>query len=114
MSRLGTGERDVLLAVLHLRGEGYAISVADEIERRTGRAPSLGSIYPTLDRLQRKGFISSKMGEATPERGGKRKRHYRIEAPGVRALKESRASDKSMWAGVPAGVRAVVPEGAPA
>lgn len=106
MSRLANGERDVLLAVYHLRGDGYAVSIADEIERRTGRAPSLGGMYPTLDRLLRKGLISSRMGEATPERGGKRKRYYKIEAPGVRALKESHASDHRMWAGVPAEVRA--------
>ena len=100
------GERDALLAVLHFRGQGYAVSVADEIERRAGKKVSLGAIYVTLDRLQRKGFISSTMGEATPERGGKRKRLYKIEALGERALAEARVSDDRMWAAAPAGVRA--------
>lgn len=106
MERLGTGERDVLLAILHLRGQGYAVSVADEIERRIGRKVSLGAIYVTLDRLQRKGFISSKMGDATPERGGKRKRLYQIDALGERALEATRASDERMWAVASAGAPA--------
>lgn len=108
MGRLGMGdfERAVLLAVLHRRGQGYAVTIADEIERRTAKAVSLGAIYATLNRLQRKGFISSSMGEATPERGGKRKRHYRIEAPGERALNETRAIDDRMWAAAPMGAPA--------
>jgi PadR family transcriptional regulator, regulatory protein PadR len=103
MGKLGMGdfERAVLLAVLHLRGQGYAVSIADEIERRARKSISLGAIYATLDRLHRKGFISSRMGEATAERGGKRKRLYRIEAAGDRALRETRRVEDRMWAGVP-------------
>jgi PadR family transcriptional regulator, regulatory protein PadR len=103
---MGEFERRVLLAVLHLRGEGYAVSIADEIERRNKKAPSLGAIYGTLDRLQAKGFVSSRLGEATPERGGKRKRLYRLESAGERALREDRAFYDQMWAGAPLGVRA--------
>jgi PadR family transcriptional regulator, regulatory protein PadR len=103
MGRLGLGdfERNVLLGVLHLRGTGYAISIIEEIAKRIGSEPSLGSIYVTLDRLQKKGFVSSKLGDATAERGGKRKRLYQIEAPGVRALSEVRDASKRMWAGAP-------------
>ena|SRR5579871_5314738 len=98
---IGDFERDVLLAIHHLRGTGYAVTISDEIAKRIGKSPSLGAIYVTLDRLQKKGFVSSKLGEATPERGGKRKRHYRIEAPGVRALSESKAAAEKMWANIP-------------
>jgi PadR family transcriptional regulator, regulatory protein PadR len=103
MGRLGMGdfERAVLLAILHLRGQGYAVSIADEIERRTGKSVSLGAIYATVDRLQSKGFISSRMGKATRERGGKRKRHYRIDALGERALDDARDANERMWASAP-------------
>jgi len=98
---MGDFERAVLLAVLHLQGQGYALTIGDEIERRAGKAVSLGAIYATLDRLQRKGYVSSKLGEATPERGGKKKRHYRIEAPGERALRDTLSVHDRMWAGAP-------------
>jgi PadR family transcriptional regulator len=103
MDRQGLGdfERSVLLAIVHLRGSGYGVSIADEIEHRTGKRVSFGAVYATLDRLQKKGLISSELGEATPQRGGKPKRFYRIEAPGERALREARAAADRMWAGLP-------------
>jgi PadR family transcriptional regulator, regulatory protein PadR len=105
--RLGEFETVVLLAIVHLRGRGYGVSIADEIERRTGQPVSFGAVYATLDRLQKKGLISSELGEPTPERGGKPKRFYRIEAPGERALREAQAVAERMWAGVsPAGAPA--------
>jgi PadR family transcriptional regulator, regulatory protein PadR len=99
--RLGEFETSVLLAILHLQGRGYGVSIADEIERRTGKSVSFGAVYATLDRMQKKGLISSELGEPTPERGGKPKRFYRINAPGERALREAQAVTERMWAGVP-------------
>ena len=99
--RLGEFETSVLLAILHLRGRGYGVSIADEIERRTGKSVSFGAVYATLDRMQKKGLISSELGEPTPERGGKPKRFYRINAPGEHALREAQAVRERMWAGVP-------------
>jgi PadR family transcriptional regulator PadR len=104
MGRKGLGEFEtaVLLAIVRLRGRGYGVSIADEIERRSGKPVSFGAVYATLDRLQKKGLITSDLGEPTPERGGKPKRFYRIEAPGERALLEAQAMAERMWAGVPA------------
>jgi DNA-binding PadR family transcriptional regulator len=99
--RLGEFETSVLLAVVKLQGRGYGVSIADEIERRAGKPVSFGAVYATLDRLQKKGLISSELGRPSPERGGKPKRFYRIEAPGERALLEARALAEQMWAGVP-------------
>ena len=103
MGRKGLGEFEtsVLLAIVGLQGRGYGVSIADEIERRTGRAVSFGAVYATLDRLQKKGLISSELGNPTPERGGKPKRFYRIKAPGERALREAQAIAERMWAGMP-------------
>ena len=103
MARKGLGEFEtaVLLVIVHLQGRGYGVSIADEIERRSGRPVSFGAVYATLDRLQKKGLISSELGEPAPERGGKPKRFYRIEAPGERALVEAQALAERMWAGMP-------------
>jgi PadR family transcriptional regulator, regulatory protein PadR len=103
---LGEFERHVLLAIGHQGGQAYAVSIIDEIHRRTGKRVSLGAVYATVDRLAKKGFVSSELGEPTPERGGKRKRFYRIEARGERALSQTRELDQQMWA--PAIVGALI------
>ncbi len=105
--RLGEFETSVLLAIVHLQGRGYGVSIADEIERRSGKPVSFGAVYATLDRLQKKGLISSELGGPTATRGGKPKRFYRVEAPGEHALRDARSIAERMWAGVP-------PIGAPA
>src|SRR5258708_28563914 len=104
--RLGAFETAVLLAIIHLRGRGYGVSIADEIERRAGKPVSFGAVYATLDRLRKKGLISSELGEPTPERGGKPKRFFRIEAPGECALHETRAVADRLWDGVSVGAPA--------
>ncbi len=67
----------------------YGVSIQDHIKERTGREPSTGSIYASLDRLEEKGFVKSRQGEATPERGGKRKLYFTITAPGQHTLRQS-------------------------
>ena len=86
---LGELERLVLLAVVRLGDDAYAVGVRDEIARRAGRSITRGAIYTTLDRLQRKGFLSSRMSEPRPERGGKARRLFRMEPAGRDALKAS-------------------------
>ena len=102
MSRetLGEFEQMVLLAILHLDGEVYAVPIVDEIERRTGRPVSRAAVYVTLRRLEHKGLLSSWMGEVTPERGGKPRRCVKVEPPGVDLLRESRRMMDSMWGGL--------------
>jgi len=95
---LGEFERHVLLAVHHLHGQGYAVSIADEVKRRSGKDVSLGAVYATADRLENKGSVSSKLGGPTRERGGKPKRFYQVTAPGLLALSKARDADTRMWA----------------
>ena len=83
---LGELEQLVMLAVMHQPDQAYAVSIRDEIEARTGIALARGSVYVTLDRLDRKGFVTSWMGEPTAERGGKAKRCFRLTPAGKRAL----------------------------
>src|SRR3712207_7667392 len=79
---LGEFEQMVLLAIAHLRGEAYGIPIVDEIERRTGRTVARAAVYVTLRRLEEKGFVSSWMGDPTPERGGKARRYVKLEPEG--------------------------------
>lgn len=86
---LGEVEQLVLLAALRIGDDAYPVSVRDEIEATTGIALSRPTVYITLDRLEQKGYLHSRFGDPTPERGGKAKRCFRVEAAGVRALRAS-------------------------
>ena len=101
--KLGEFEQIVLLAVMRLGADSYGVSVRKEIETRTGRNVSLGAIYPTLDRLEAKGFVSSRQGEPTPERGGRSRRHFRLEPEGAAALHRSWEEFTSLWEGFEPG-----------
>lgn len=98
---LGDLEQLVLLAVLRLKDTAYAVSVREEIEARTGRSLSRGAVYVTLDRMERKGYLRSKLGEPTRERGGKAKRLYTVAAPGMKALRGALSDTQSMLQGLP-------------
>jgi DNA-binding PadR family transcriptional regulator len=96
---LGEFEQVVLLAVMRLGPDAYGVTIRKDIEERTGRSVSGGAIYPTLDRLEAKGFVSSFTGAPTPERGGRSKRHFRLESAGLRALERSRSMLDALWQG---------------
>jgi DNA-binding PadR family transcriptional regulator len=83
---LGELEQLVMLAARRLGEDAYAVSIRDEIEARTGIALGRSSVYVTLDRLDRKGYVTSRFGDPTPERGGKAKRCFTLTAAGHRAL----------------------------
>lgn len=97
---LGEFEQIVLLAVLRLGKNAYGVTIWEEIEKRTGRSAIIGAVYATLDRLETKRFISSKVGDPTPERGGRAKRFFKITAQGSVALERSRKILENMWAGL--------------
>jgi DNA-binding PadR family transcriptional regulator len=98
--RLGSLEQLLLLALLRLGGEPYGVPIREEIEARTGRALSPGAIYTALDRLETRGLVRSRLGEPTPERGGKRKRHYRLTARGAQAVADAHAGLTEMARGL--------------
>ena len=109
---LGNLELMVLLSLIRVGDQAYGVPISREIERRTGRDVALGSVYAALDRLERKGFVSSVLGDPTPERGGRSKRIYHLEALGERALEESAATAKrvletvaEIWGDIADGVR---------
>lgn len=97
---LGDLEQLVLLAVLRLDDDAYAVSVRDEIRERAGRSVSRGAVYVTLDRLERKGLLESALGRPTPERGGKAKRLFRVRPDGLAALNVSLGEIRGMTRGL--------------
>ena len=102
MSDLAVGEFEllVLLALLRQGVDGYGVSLAADISERTGRDISLGAVYKTLDRLTAKGWVLARIGEPTPERGGRRKKHFRLSAPGLRVLRQALAGLRNMTDGL--------------
>lgn len=97
-TRLGEFEEVIMLLVGILgEEEAYAFRIADEFKSQTGRTVSIGAVHSTLSRLEDKGFLTSEMGKATAERGGRRKRIYTITAYGRRALATSRDFKLSLW-----------------
>ena len=102
-TRLGDFE-EVLLLLVGILGDqdAYPFKIAEEFEAQTGRSVSIGAVHSTLDRLENKGFLKSEMGNATAERGGRRKRIFTITALGKRVLKESRDFKMNLWKQYPA------------
>ena len=98
---LGEFELLVMLTVIRLAEGAYGVPISREIERQTGRDVAFGTVYATLERLQKKGFVCSKLGDATPERGGRAKRYFRVTATGLRTVRETRQSLIRLWQGLP-------------
>ena len=91
----------ILLAVLRHGDEAYGVPIVRAIEESTRRPVLVSSIYAALDRLQNKGFVASRMGDASPERGGKAKRYFRVTAEGLREVRSARHALETLWRGVP-------------
>jgi len=98
---LGEMELMVLLAVVRLGDGAYGVPISKELLELAGRELAFGSIYAALDRMQRKGFVSSVLGDSTPERGGRAKRYFRATPAGIRALKTTRTALMNLWSGIP-------------
>jgi DNA-binding PadR family transcriptional regulator len=95
---LGQFEQLVLTAILSLREDAYGVTIHSKVEELARpKAVSLGAVYVTLDRVEDKGFVTSWLSDPTPERGGRAKRCYRLEALGERALEESAVTAKRVW-----------------
>lgn len=103
---LGELEQLVLLAVMGLGDEAYAVTVRDDIHRHAQIDLGRSTVYVTLDRLERKGYVASQFGDPTPERGGKAKRYFAITAAGQRALTTATEAVDRMRRARPARSRA--------
>jgi len=97
---LGEFEQMVMLALLRLGPDAYGAAVCGEIERRGGRDVSVSAVHTTLERLEHKGFVKSRVGDPTPQRGGKRKRHFEVAPVGLKAVQASYRSIRNMADGL--------------
>lgn len=97
---LGETEHLVLLVVVRLGEEAYGMRISEELAQRTGRDVAIGSVYAALDRLEKRGYVTSRIGDPTPQRGGRAKRYFAAERSGVVALAESRALLTNLWDGL--------------
>jgi DNA-binding PadR family transcriptional regulator len=97
---LGEFEQLVLLACLRLGPGTHTPAVVEELAARTGREPAHATVYVALRRLEEKGLVESELGEATPERGGRRKRLFRVLPEALPQLREARDALLSMWEGL--------------
>jgi len=98
---IGDVELLVLLALIRLGPEAYGVPIAREIEARGKRTLALGSVYAALERLGEKGLVTSRLGEATQERGGRAKRYFQVTAKGLREARSTRQSLIGMWQDLP-------------
>ena len=89
---LGEFEYVVILGLLRLCEDAYGVTVRQEIEARTGREVSIGAVYATLDRLEAKGYVKSRLDEPTPERGGRSKRFFRVTPKGILAVNRTHSA----------------------
>lgn len=96
-SDMGEFEEVVLLAVAVLAPQAYSVAIAEELEQETGSTITTGAVHAALQRLENKGFVRSHMGEATPQRGGRRKRLFTVTLAGSRMLHEVRTVRNHLW-----------------
>ena len=97
---IGELEQLVLLAIMQLGDEAYGVTIAGLLREKAGRNLAMATVYTTLDRLEAKGFLTSTLGEPTAERGGKRKRYFRVNAAGERTVHDSLTALQALTAGL--------------
>jgi PadR family transcriptional regulator PadR len=100
-TNLGEFEEIVLLTIAALVNDAYSVSICDELEKNLGRPAKLGVVHAVLNRLENKGYVKSKLGEATSTRGGKRKRFYTVINGGKAALIRARELREQLWNRIP-------------
>lgn len=100
-TNLGEFQELVLLTIGTLYPEAYGVGIKDEIKNTTHRSVTLSTVHAALNRLEKKGLIESKFGEATNIRGGKRKKYFTITAYGLKTLQDTRAQRDQLWNAIP-------------
>jgi DNA-binding PadR family transcriptional regulator len=100
-TNLGEFEELVLLTIAALLSDAYSVAICDELEKNAGRAAKLGVVHAVLNRLEEKGYVKSKLGESTSERGGKRKRYYTVTNGGKAALIRVKEIRDQLWSRIP-------------
>jgi PadR family transcriptional regulator PadR len=107
-AQLGEFEELVLLTIAMLYNDAYSAAVVEELGQRLNRPMSLGAVHRTMQRLEEKGLVQSQFGQATAERGGRRKRLYTVTSAGEQTLQQVRQIRNELWEGIPQGAFGMV------
>ena len=91
----------ILLAILRVGDEAYGVTIAQEIEDKAGRMVQLPAVYAALDRLEKQGLVRSWIGDATPQRGGRAKKHFELTETGLGSVQDTRAALTALWSQLP-------------
>jgi PadR family transcriptional regulator PadR len=110
--KLGEFEQLVLLALMRLDANAYGVTLRREVETRTGREVSAGAIYTTLERMEKRGLVTSKLGEPIPGRRGRPRRYYKMEPEGEKSVARSYSAVMKMAHGLGKELTAIEAEGA--
>ena len=97
---LGTFEQAVLLALVRLGDDAYGRAIFKDVQERLERQVAAGAVHATLERLQGKGLVTSRLGPGTEIRAGRARRYYRLSPTGLRALNEAREAADALWRGI--------------
>jgi len=100
ITKIGEFEELVLLTVIVLQEDAYGVAIKKELEERLGTSVSVGSIQSALKRMEEKGYLTSDFGEATPKRGGKRKKIYQATSAGHRVLSQMKSIRADLWGSI--------------
>ena len=90
-----------MLVLISLGSDAYGVPISRELEKQSGREVSVGSVYAALERLEKKGLVSSRLGDPTPERGGRAKRFFQVTRQGLRQIHETRRLLSKLWRRLP-------------
>jgi PadR family transcriptional regulator PadR len=102
MKILSRSDEIIMLTILRLKENAYGVTIIKEIQERTGKKLSFGSLWVSLDILHKRGFVKKRIADPTPQRGGRSKIYYSLSPKGIRALEDAREFQRSLWEGVPA------------
>ena len=105
MDILSRADEILLLAILRLKDKAYGVTIVDEVESRTGKTLTFGSLWVSLDILYKRGLVHKRMADATSARGGRKKIFYTVTKDGLLALERTRLFQNEIWRGVPSLIR---------
>lgn len=98
--QLGEFEHLLLLTLAQLKGKSYGSEIRRMLKQLIARDSSIGALYATLERMEKKGFVTTSVGEPTAERGGRAKRYFELTMEGKQALRETKQQLQTMWQGI--------------
>ncbi|MGD9346728.1 MAG: PadR family transcriptional regulator [Candidatus Aminicenantes bacterium] len=105
MKILTRSDEILMLAILRLKDNAYGVSIIKEVEIRTGKKLTFGSLWVSMDILHKRGYIKKRLADPTPQRGGRSKIYYSLTPKGIKVLEKTREFQKSLWEGVPAQIK---------